>query len=249
MSKLLINEYPLLVLPSLAVALGINAAIITQQIHYWISDERAPVREGKRWHYATYEQWGKQFPWISIKQIKRIILQLESKNILISSEFNKSNGNRTKWYTINYNSLESIDLKLNNRKEKSHDPLGQNDPIIETKWPALKKETNKETKDSSSRESDSNTTSINTQGQNSDLIQDLERIDYSHKQAVNLITRHGEDKVASGIKITREKATSNPKGFLNTWLASKDGINFEDLLTKDNSTCTIRTRATRRTVI
>ena len=35
MSKLLINEHPLQVLPSLATKIGLNEAIVLQQIHYW----------------------------------------------------------------------------------------------------------------------------------------------------------------------------------------------------------------------
>jgi len=35
-SSLLINESPLQVLPSLAVLVGLNEAIVLQQTHYWI---------------------------------------------------------------------------------------------------------------------------------------------------------------------------------------------------------------------
>ena len=37
MSRLLINEPPLIVLPSLAKEIGLNEAIIVQQIQYWLS--------------------------------------------------------------------------------------------------------------------------------------------------------------------------------------------------------------------
>jgi len=45
MSKLLIDEYPLQVLPSLAVIYGLNEAIILQQVHYWIKDRKAVIGE------------------------------------------------------------------------------------------------------------------------------------------------------------------------------------------------------------
>ena len=35
-SKLLVDEPPLIVLPSLAVAIGLAEAILLQQIHYWL---------------------------------------------------------------------------------------------------------------------------------------------------------------------------------------------------------------------
>lgn len=49
MSKLLIEEPPLQVLPSLAVTIGLNEAIIIQQIHYWLRDSRNGIEhEGRR---------------------------------------------------------------------------------------------------------------------------------------------------------------------------------------------------------
>ncbi|MDQ1000403.1 hypothetical protein QFZ28_000803 [Neobacillus niacini] len=37
MSTLLINEAPLMIVPSLAVKIGMNEAVVLQQIHYWLS--------------------------------------------------------------------------------------------------------------------------------------------------------------------------------------------------------------------
>lgn len=37
MSKLLIQESPVMIIPSLAVKIGLNEAVILQQIHYWVS--------------------------------------------------------------------------------------------------------------------------------------------------------------------------------------------------------------------
>ena len=37
MSRLLINENPLQVLPTLAVKIGLNEAMILQQMHYWLN--------------------------------------------------------------------------------------------------------------------------------------------------------------------------------------------------------------------
>ncbi len=36
MSKLLINENPIMIIPSLALKMGLNEAVVLQQIHYWI---------------------------------------------------------------------------------------------------------------------------------------------------------------------------------------------------------------------
>ena len=36
MSKLLIQENPMMILPSLAEKIGLNQAIVIQQFHYWL---------------------------------------------------------------------------------------------------------------------------------------------------------------------------------------------------------------------
>ena len=37
MSKMIIDDRPLMVLPKLATAIGLNEAIVLQQIHYWLN--------------------------------------------------------------------------------------------------------------------------------------------------------------------------------------------------------------------
>ncbi|MCY0875140.1 MAG: hypothetical protein OWT28_02535 [Firmicutes bacterium] len=108
MSHLLLDSAPLVVIPELAVCLGLNEAIIVQQIHYWIQvNERANrnASGGYYWTYNTYEQWAEQFPFWSVKTIKRTISRLESAGILITGHFNKSKMDQTKWYRIDYGKL------------------------------------------------------------------------------------------------------------------------------------------------
>lgn len=105
-AQLLIDEPPLVVLPSLAIRLGsVNRAIVLQQIHYWCG-RSTNIHDGHRWVYQTYEEWGQQFPWISESGIKSIIADLEKKGILISGCYNKLPFDRTKWYRIDYATLD-----------------------------------------------------------------------------------------------------------------------------------------------
>lgn len=113
MSKLIINENPLLVLPSLAIAIGLNEAIILQQIHYWLDTRiNNNIINGSPWVYNTYSQWAKQFPFWSEITIKRTIRSLEDKKLLISDNFNKDSFSKQKWYTINYNKLSELENSL-----------------------------------------------------------------------------------------------------------------------------------------
>jgi hypothetical protein len=58
MNKLLMNEDPLVIVPSLSVRIGLNEAIVLQQIHYWLCTSNHEI-EGRKWVPNTYENWQK----------------------------------------------------------------------------------------------------------------------------------------------------------------------------------------------
>lgn len=123
MSKLLIDDYPIQVLPKLAEKVGLNEAIILQQIHYWLNNSKHNY-DGKRWIYNSYPKWIEQFPFWSESTIKRTITSLEKQNLLFVGNYNKAGFDRTKWYSVNYSTLDKLMTR----------PSGQNDPTIRSKW-------------------------------------------------------------------------------------------------------------------
>ena len=102
--NLLISEPPLQVLPSLAVEVGLNQAIILQQFHYWLQ-RSSNIHDGFRWIYNSYSEWNKQFPFWSNATIRRAIGSLEKQGYLISGNYNKAGFDNTKWYRIDYERL------------------------------------------------------------------------------------------------------------------------------------------------
>lgn len=132
MSKLLINESPLQVLPSLAVALdSLNEAIFLQQLHFLIQNtNQARNAEGKSWIRNTAEEWKqKQFPFWSMPTITRIIASLEAKKIIsVRNDLNEFRGDRTSWLSINVNELDNLlTPKPSNQNEK---PSYQSDQMV-----------------------------------------------------------------------------------------------------------------------
>nr|WP_308816105.1 hypothetical protein [Staphylococcus epidermidis] len=123
MNKLLIDDYPIQVLPALANEIGLNEAIILQQIHYWLNKTNHNY-DGKRWIYNSYPKWIEQFPFWSESTIKRTITSLEKQNLLHIGNYNKAGFDRTKWYSINYIVLNELMTR----------PSGQNDPTKRSKW-------------------------------------------------------------------------------------------------------------------
>ncbi|WP_237586155.1 hypothetical protein [Actinobacillus pleuropneumoniae] len=108
MSKLLINEQPLQVLPSLAVAIGLNEAIFVQQLHYFSQISRNQS-EGKKWVFNTVKNWQKIFKFWSVKTMQRTIENVEKMGLVLSTDkFNRMKMDKTKWYAINYEKLAEI---------------------------------------------------------------------------------------------------------------------------------------------
>ena len=120
--SLLINEPPLQILPTLAQRIGLNEAIILQQVHYWLNPKmNKNLIEGRYWVWNTYEQWQQQFPFWGEKTIRRTIGKLEELGLL--ETFMTRDFKRLKYYTISYSVLEKI-----SENPEAH-PGGQNDQV------------------------------------------------------------------------------------------------------------------------
>jgi len=117
MSKLLIDESPLVILPSLAKEIGLNEAIILQQIQYWIkikekTQSKMGFYDNQYWIYNTIEEWEEQFSFWSKNTIKRTFNKLKEMNLILVEKFNKHKWDHTKFYTINYDELYNIEQNI-----------------------------------------------------------------------------------------------------------------------------------------
>jgi len=103
--NLLVNESPLLLLPTLARIMGLNEAVILQQLHYKLLN--SPLKGGGfTWYFHTYAKWQEQFPFWSERTISRIFLNLENQGLIVSTQdYNALRVNKTKWYRIDYGVL------------------------------------------------------------------------------------------------------------------------------------------------
>ena len=78
-SQLLINEPPLQVLPTLARIIGLNEAIVLQQVHYWLHPQfNKSFFRDCHWVYNTYVNWHKQFPFFSERTLRRTFAKFRS---------------------------------------------------------------------------------------------------------------------------------------------------------------------------
>lgn len=134
-ANLLLRDYPLMILPRLAIAIGLNEAIVVQQVHYRLQRcEEDPVknadhfRDGHWWVYNTIEQWREtNFPFWSYETIKRIFASLRQpcdaddkrkgsmpRNALLltRSDLNKKGFDQTIWYTIDYAEIIALERRI-----------------------------------------------------------------------------------------------------------------------------------------
>lgn len=116
-SSLLIDESPLQVIPSLAKAIGLNEAIMLQQIHYW---QRISTHEqdGRRWVAMSAPDLVDKFPFWSEKTIKRTVAELKKRGLLIITKKSTTSWERGNWYAVDYETMNTL-----------NSASGQNDPM------------------------------------------------------------------------------------------------------------------------
>ncbi|TPR43183.1 replication protein [Apilactobacillus micheneri] len=124
MNNLLFDKKPLVVSTPLAEEIGLNEAIVLQQLHYWLQRSNHKIN-GRIWIYNSYDAWQEQFPFWNVRTVKRVITKLKNQGIIIVDRFNRAGFDKTNWYTINY---EKFNLLVSQR-------LGQNVPTRVTNCP------------------------------------------------------------------------------------------------------------------
>jgi hypothetical protein len=111
-SNLLIDDHPLVVIPRLAVLIGLDEAIVLQQVRYWLSDARNPrVHEGRRWVRFTHQEWATQIP-RSLRTLGTVFRQLEARGLLVATTvLNTVRGDQTRGYAIDFGILSALEAE------------------------------------------------------------------------------------------------------------------------------------------
>ena len=87
----------------IATEYGINAAIIIENMRFWISKNEANdtnFHDGRYWTYNSVKAFETLFPYMSISTISRTLKKLEEDGLIITGNYNKSSYDRTKWYAF-----------------------------------------------------------------------------------------------------------------------------------------------------
>ena len=146
MSMYLFDEQPIVANKTLAREIGLNEALILQQINYWIEINKKSGNnfyDGRYWTYNSIRAWQeKDFDYMSFDTVKRTFAKLEKAGFLLVGNYNKDPRDKTKWYTINTEKLEELYAEIENKKKKEElqalekavpNALGQNAPMEKCK--------------------------------------------------------------------------------------------------------------------
>ena len=89
--------------PQIAKEYGVNAAIIFQNLAYWIEHNRANETnfyDGRYWTYNSVRAFAELFPYLTDKQIRGALKKLEEGGMILVGNYNKSAYDRTRWYAL-----------------------------------------------------------------------------------------------------------------------------------------------------
>lgn len=110
-SSLLIDEAPLMVIPTLAKAIGLNEAIMLQQLHYW-SRISPHEQGGRRFVAMTTADLLEKFVFWSDPTIRRTIASLKSMGLVIITRKSTGSWDRTGWYAVEYGVLNRLNAGM-----------------------------------------------------------------------------------------------------------------------------------------
>lgn len=98
----LVSESPLLVLPTLAKAIGLSRATLLQQLHYYLC-VTVLIVDDVPWVVRSLGSWHQEHSWWSLHTLRRLFTDLEQIGLVLSrQDLNPQPDDRTKALTIDY---------------------------------------------------------------------------------------------------------------------------------------------------
>lgn len=86
-----------------AKEVGLNAAVIFENLSYWIKQNAKNGRnfkDNKYWTYTTQSDLASQFDYLSVKQVRTAIGKLTEHGYIEVGIYNKMKIDKTHWYTL-----------------------------------------------------------------------------------------------------------------------------------------------------
>lgn len=82
---------------------GVNAAILLENLGFWILKNKVSddnYHDGYYWTYNSYRSFHELFPYMSERQIATALKKLADEGLIITGNYNKNPFNRSIWYAL-----------------------------------------------------------------------------------------------------------------------------------------------------
>lgn len=82
---------------------GINAAVILDNMYFWVEKNRANEMnyyDGRYWTYNSVKAFSRLFPYLSPRAINTALKKLIDDGLIVTGNYNTSSYDRTLWYAI-----------------------------------------------------------------------------------------------------------------------------------------------------
>ena len=122
---------------------GVNAAVLLNNIYFWIEKNRANntnYYDGYYWTYNSKKAFAELFPYLNERQIDYALKKLIDGDILKTGNYNKLAYDRTLWYAITkkgYCILQNCkmdDANLENGNTEIEQPIPDSKPVFKTSF-------------------------------------------------------------------------------------------------------------------
>lgn len=88
---------------AVASDVGVNAAIVFENIAFWIEHNKKNgknEKEGRFWMYSSNQDLAENFEYLSVKQTRTAIEKLIDADYIMPGCFNRHGYDRTRWYAL-----------------------------------------------------------------------------------------------------------------------------------------------------
>lgn len=126
---------------AIAQELGVSAAIVVQNLQFWIKKNEANDKhfhDGRYWTFNSMKAWHELFPFWTERQIRKILDDLVEKKIITKGNYNEMKYDRTLWYAFTdygITILQSCQMKetsLSIQSDKNVKPIPDINTYINT---------------------------------------------------------------------------------------------------------------------
>ena len=107
--------------PAIAEQVGVNAAVIYQNIVWWCEKNAANgtnIHEGRPWTFNSMRAFSLMFQYLTERQIRTALQKLEDVGLVLVGNFNRDARDRTKWYSVD-------DITVTKHLTKKSEPFDQ----------------------------------------------------------------------------------------------------------------------------